>query len=746
MNQITDPALDYPAGQDFNYAVWTTDTRITLANVPWDNTYRDIVKFANRDALNTYIDNRPTTQSQIKTRYARANMPVDLNIPHSAANKYNYLRASNGAQPVPGNDQAQQYYYFVLDTIHIAPNTTRFILQLDIWQTFGFDVSFGRCFIERGHIGMANQDNFADFGRKYLTVPEGMDIGSEYQIVARAKETVMHSRRESHGSSEVDQRPCVLVLSSIQLFGPHGTVDAPEFKTSVPQGYGATSFGLGAYIFENQWEFEKFARQMSDKPWIMQGIQSITLIPSIKRYHPNFEFGSAQLGGSNIKVQIFDYGENITPGGWIGSGTASPDMAYPDMLVHKLAENWRESNGIRSRIPERYRDLRKLYTYPYMFIEATTWNGNVLIIKPESWNDPDATVRERGNIMPPTQRVTFMIYRYNALQQWAEDTSNGDDTGEFLDMAINIDSFPTIPVINNQGIMYLAQHARGLAWEQRSADWSQSRALAGAQTSFDQANMGIRTASEQTRQANRYSGAVTDQTNAFNQQNAILNAIGGIGQGAASGAIAGGAGAVAGAAGGAVGAPMGIVGAGLAAQQASTLNAMSQGQNTASTDIANRSAAFTRDTNMDLARYAAQGDYANTIAGIQARTQDAQLAQPSIKGQFGGDLIDVNYNTSELSLRWKMIDPSAMATVCEYWLRFGYAVNRFAQMPASLMVMNKFTYWKLAESYINAAPMPETFKQAIRGIFEKGVTVWNNPNDIGNIDTATNQPLAGVTL
>jgi hypothetical protein len=62
------------------------------------------------------------------------------------------------------------------------------------------------------------------------------------------------------------------------------------------------------------------------------------------------------------------------------------------------------------------------------------------------------------------------------------------------------------------------------------------------------------------------------------------------------------------------------------------------------------------------------------------------------------------------------------------------------------MVMTRFTYWKLRETYITAAQCPETFKQAIRGIFEKGVTVWNNPADIGNIDIADNAIVAGIQL
>jgi hypothetical protein len=60
--------------------------------------------------------------------------------------------------------------------------------------------------------------------------------------------------------------------------------------------------------------------------------------------------------------------------------------------------------------------------------------------------------------------------------------------------------------------------------------------------------------------------------------------------------------------------------------------------------------------------------------------------------------------------------------------------------------MSKFTYWKLSETYISAANMPESFKQTIRGIFEKGVTVWADPTYIGNTDIADNVPLDGIIL
>ena len=64
-------------------------------------------------------------------------------------------------------------------------------------------------------------------------------------------------------------------------------------------------------------------------------------------------------------------------------------------------------------------------------------------------------------------------------------------------------------------------------------------------------------------------------------------------------------------------------------------------------------------------------------------------------------------------------------------------------MPKKLGVMSKFTYWKLKETYIAQGDMPESAKQIIRGIFEKGVTVWNTPEDINNVDYGDNKPLSG---
>ena len=151
------------------------------------------------------------------------------------------------------------------------------------------------------------------------------------------------------------------------------------------------------------------------------------------------------------------------------------------------------------------------------------------------------------------------------------------------------------------------------------------------------------------------------------------------------------------------------------------------------------------DRNLGYAQDAAAGDYANTIAGINAKVQDAKMLQPTTSGQVGGDAFNLTTIGWRVDFKWKTLSDGARRTIGDFWFRYGYAVNRFVKMPDNLCPMTKFTYWKLQECYLTASNCPELFKQTIRGIFEKGVTVWKDSRDIGIVDISTNIPGEMVT-
>lgn len=720
---IRDTTRRYDAGQTFNYAQWNADTRITLSNVPWNSDYRDIVKFENQAALDRYIDGQGRSNINIaNVNYARPTAPIRLNIPLHEAQEYNYLRAKLPIQPVPGNDKGRAYYYFILDVQHIAPNVTQFVLQLDVWQSFGRDLKFGNSYIERGHIGIAHTKQFDNYGRDYLTIPEGLDVGSEYRHVAKRNIKVFEK-----ATGNVFRDFNILVASTVDLEADPGTVKEPNLVTARGDDIQGMPSGASYYVFRNAIEFREFMAVYSGVPWVTQGIISVTAVPNVYRYGYTLERRSGYKG-----VTL-----------WKFSGTAGQGQ------YHSPFVKWRDSDEILGDIPKRYRHLKKFLTYPYLVIEITTWTGSPIVLKPEAWADPDARTHEKVAYTPPNARVVIYPNKYNANPGSTVDQLNNgihtdfyDDNGDYLDISTQISSFPSFALVNNMALNFMAANAHGLNQSFKSADWSQQRALTGNENAASQATAGMNAANQQNTISRNADALTTIQQN---EMNAL-----GMGKAGASG-LAGLAGAAAtrspsaaaGAAGGLLGSAYNYVNGvnnnnvnwGIRNNAGNDSNAVSLAQQ-----------GFLRDTNKSYADFAAKGDYANEIAGINARVQDAQLTQPSVSGQVGGEAFNIINNTAEFSIRWKMVPPAEQRAIGEYWLRYGYAVRQFGIIPNSLMVMSNFTYWKLKETYLLAARIPESFKQAIRGIFESGVTVWNDPTKIGTIDIADNVPLSNIKI
>lgn len=725
---------EYEFGLDFDYSVWTPGTKVDLVNVPFNNDYRDVVKFNSRSDLDAYINSRATAGTTVnQLSYVKPNLPIRLDIPFNRAIKFNYLRASNPVQPITGNDVQKNFYYFILDVRYIAPNTIELVLQLDIWQTYIYDVTFGMCYVERGHVGIANQNAFNSYGRDYLTVPEGLDIGSHLQVIAKRNRWIMTPT--PHIPSATDRYPGfdVLVVSTVDLTADAGTVAAPVLNTATGTTFQGTTQGADFYIFDLD-QFSNFLNLMSEKPWVTQGIISVTMIPRFEIYHPDWE-----------------YGENPTIG-------KKATTLYPKSFYYGLFANWRNSSEILNNLPVRYRHLKKFLTSPYLVIEMTTFNGTPIVIQPELWNEADAIVFERATLVPPAQRIDFMPMFYNSkitsvsdMDDLWPDPMEGfedmvwDDEGEWLDFMTQIANFPTMSIVNNGAISYLASNQHGIAFSHSSADWTQQRALGTAQGQYDIATGAIETMRNLTELGNIGAVAQTGIQNKSLGDQAWIRALGAVGGGAGGGAVFGARGAAAGAVSGGAAAITSGLTTGI---EMETNNAVTNAANLtrrAETAISAQQGTLMRDTNKSVADWAARGDYANQVAGINAKVQDAKMIQPTTSGQIGGETSNIVNGGLVLSLRWKMIDQASIRRIGDFWLRYGYAVRAAISLPASLHVMSKFTYWKLTETYITSATVPEGMKQGIRGILEKGVTVWVSPSDIGNIDWADNAPLSGVS-
>ena len=697
-------------GLSFDYSVWSPGTTVTLANVLWDSNYRDIPYFATvNDAVNFIKDNAGPVIEVSGMTYAAQGAPVRLNVPFSEANRFNYIMVENEAMPIYDNNRMTRFFYFIHEVRYVAPNTTEIVVQLDVWTTYQYSVKFNRAYLERGHAAFILGHSDAHYGRDILTAPEGFDLGNDYVVSAGAT--------WKFGDAD-NNNFYVVIVSTIRLDTAYGTVDDPSFKTA--DGSNAEGLPNGASIYVTTANgFKNLMDGLSDYPWIAQGIVSVTLVPTTVVDWNNL--ASSPVGAA------FDNTVQLKVAGANG--------AFSEKAVsHVMRKDFREA--MKSLIPSRYRNLSKFLTYPYMAVELTTFSGTPLVVKPETVQSDDFSVTQWSHIVPPSPRIMFTIDRLNATDS-SKDISSESDDDEKFDVMTGITNLPSFSVVNNSYLNFMASNAHSIAYAFDSADWSQQKALTGAQLSANQATNAMNAS---TASADVGVSAASSQTALQNRTAATSWAVNGAAR-VLSGAATGGAMGAGSAIGGAV---MGGMNTAIQNSARDQSTAISNNAALAQNAISVGAASYNRDTNLAYARYSAQGDYANTIAGINAKTQDARLISPTTSGQVGGDAFNIAVRDWRLSLRFKRINEGAMRRIGEFWLRYGYAVNVPIVMPKDFQCMTNFTYWKLSETYISSSTCPEQFKQTIRGIFEKGTTVWRDPSRIGMIDYADNFTVGSI--
>ena len=761
---------------NFSWAEWTPNTTLKLCRVPWDASYRDIVRFVSRKTQREWFDNLDGVECRPATMHI-FNAPARVELPFNEASNWNYLVAYND---YPGLEGPRAWYYFIQRVEYVNAHCTQLVLMLDVWQSFQFDVSFGSCYVTRGHIGVANEHQWDDYGRTYLALPEGLDTGSEMVTTSQEYRSIIEGRHYDIDGGGVDWVDYgLIVVSTTNLTDDPGSTSEPKLATASGAIFEQETDGCSVYYCENRMAYVANIMALGALfPWVTQGICAVYMVPKIPQDYVS-RYGSrvTKVYGQAVSEQ---YG-NI----YSFNSSLDSDLRYEDVMA---------VTGFRDRfnIPARYRNLRKLRCYPFCVIECSCLNGTVITYRPEDIQSDTLTVRETYTYAPSGARINFYVPGYNEagagttipLRINGKDMGLPIDGGEMLNASFGITNLPHFSVVNNGGALAMANSAYTRAYAQESAQWTRQKALTSANVANSNAALQREYATRQTNWANENRTATNAITaNSLNQslaigqnqtsqmanlqveQNIKSNNLNGM-----AGIIGGGLNAVASRS------PLGVVNAvggaflgsahtdianyginssaavsnstaaaSTANQLATNAAATSQANAYASgaTGLSNQLSAITSQANYGLADYAAQGDYQNAIAGINAQVQQMQLTPPTTSGALGGDMFNLSNGIMGVLVRFKTCAPSALRAAGEYMLRYGYFVQRFVTPPASLECMEKFTFWQMQEAYVRGT-LPEEYRLTIKGMFERGVTVWNKPEYIGVTDWADNEPLSGI--
>lgn len=696
---------------------WPVGTEVTLMQVPWDANYRDIVIWDDVQQRNAYLDAQALSGTGWRSKrfsYCRPNEPISVPVPYSAAYKYNYVVVQNPMQPVDGEEQPLKLCYFILSTDYVAPGTTQLTLQLDVIQTYQFGVCLGNMFVERGHMGVANavfkngvQNLQGQYLRKYLNVPEGLDIGDSYVMANHEWYPLTDASTFDIGK--------IIIISSADLAADPGTVENPNLNVADGQNADGIPSGCNVYSMDLS-TFKAVLNAMKEKSWVAQCIQSVSTFP-------------ARLLSAGTDVQLFG-----------NSGITMQFLGETDTLELPLKTYATTGNiyqQLSNGVPDGYHDLYKAYTYPYSVIELTAYNGNSVFVKPELVYGNTLALTVIGCAVAPFARIGVFPTNYGQAFEGGQPVNynqytwhgfDGSDhtgvipSGDFLDSCLWLADFPQFSIVNSNYITYLASTAHTRAYQYESAGWQNAKSNAASDLAYTQAM-------NQTalNEANRYDQGPIGAPQIANYAGQAMGAIeSGLNRLTGQAAVSSN--------------EVTLAGAANYLAQRQTGNLAFNATQDLSRQVAGQ--------NLDYAKYAARGDYANQIAAINATVQDAALQAPSTVGQMGGQGFMWKNGLVGFAVNYKTAGGAAMRTVCDFWARYGYKIQRFYNFGntkmTALKVMNHFSYWKVSETYITCAKANEAEKDAIRGVLEKGVTVWGNPSEIGNIAPVVNAPLYNI--
>lgn len=164
--------------------------------------------------------------------------------------------------------------------------------------------------------------------------------------------------------------------------------------------------------------------------------------------------------------------------------------------------------------------------------------------------------------------------------------------------------------------------------------------------------------------------------------------------------------------------------------------------NSAATTIANAGRTYDAVTGNASRTYGtstanAHRDYDSAIMRINNQMREAALQAPQ---SFGSATSAATAATRPIAhfATVRTQNLGAISQAGDMFLRYGYTVSRSVDFE-TFNVMPKFSFWQCSDLWLRSTFVPDAYMDQIRMLLFGGVTVWRNPEDIGNISIYDNR-------
>lgn len=638
-----------------------------LRNVKLDHSYTNTMDFDTKEEQYNYFFSKKAFEVKEGTYQRKTIGVVRVPFLYDDIATCNYIMWQNA------NYSDKWYYAFILEIKYINPNLSEIIYDLDVIQTYMFDIEWKPSQIERDMGAQFGSGNVPYVNREV----EDLDYGSDYDIIFEKELEVL-----SNVSFVVVG--CTLTTNDEstgqQIHGIPLGVKYYFFPISSRSKISETAYSIFQYNGQELTQAWKALKAFQSDTKLVNSVVSIKIYP----FFP-LELSGNEVSGSTYNIT--GYGVNVVTisTNEYGNIKAMAIQGQTNLLPYNIEATSNKYEAIS------YTE-NKAYMFPYTFGLLTNKRGQDFIIKLEDVSTINIIIKILGTVSN-TPKFGYSVLGYN-IDLPSTQEIDFDITQGIIESIEN-----ECPVIDDYTASYLQSSSNSIRVANANAKLIQQSALDRANNTF---NTGQTIINNKKAQA--------EKNLALDVTRGVINATI---QGAQTAANMGVSSKVMGLA----------VGVGVGAE-----SLISSGQTYMNTQEAIRNTALIEANTLKNANISANTDYQVAIASTNAKVQDASCVPPTAK-QLGGDYVfDIAHGCDKLYYQVKTIKPYYAKKMQDYWKRYGYKENTFR-----LPWRRKRKYW----NYIKCVQanifgnIPQSDLLKIRDIYMQGITIWHD-EDVGN--------------
>lgn len=622
---------------------YTPQTEVhLLSNVPFNFSYNNVMDFDTINEQTTYFINKSKLEFEDLTHQRVNNNSINLEVAYEDLYDVNYMMFQN--EKIPG----KWFYAFITSYDFVSPNVTRISYQIDVYQTWLFEMEWQTTYVEREHTKRFNSDGTPVIN----TLDEGLQYGTDYDISSCVKYEQIPNIIWAIIVAKVDLE---YIPSSMKYGGTNlGNVQTPLYFYTVPVSLNGESVTLNGQAPDPISKIFNLFSANSDFVGSIVTMYYTSFMPMVLTYTQS---------GSTIAISSLDGINHVTVAGlemfkivnstW---GALNPQI-YSNLF--NAFPNYSES---------------KLYMYPYSLIEVTNLKGESVTLKPQNFNfniDKELRLRLMSSVSTAPKTAIF-----------PENYLNSTNILGFTDFTCGIidNNLSDIPIVDDYTASYMQANRNSIATTNKYA--------------MDNALRGV----SQNNANNRLNNAIIDKQQKYGEMEMFGGALSSAMQLNIGGALK------------------------------STYTGMKN------YDLAEGKRA-SMNLNNEFANKNLMINAEQAIGLTQAKINDINNIPPTVSNLGNNTLFDYGNKINGIYIIGKTIKDEYKEQLTNYFKMFGYKVNKL-EIPNTKSRQN-YNYIKTIDANI-IGNIPANDLSAIKGIFDKGVTIWHSDN-VGDYSLTNNE-------